>query len=256
MTTHFDEKTLMAFADGSLDAEAARRVREAVEEDPELASRIDAFTASRYAVKAIYAGLADRPVPSQLAANVQAMIDRSNAAHAAERAPIPFRQRTRRPQASYARLALAACLAAAVAAPLGYLVARGLNVPLAGNETRLAIGSTLPADLAAVLNSVPSGDVIVAEGGGRIRPIASFVDAGGALCREFELDRADTVVAVACRREGDWRLAFAVDAPPVGDGYAPASSIAVLDAYLDAISAGEPLSPEAEALALTEISAS
>ncbi|HUG62412.1 MAG TPA: anti-sigma factor, partial [Methylomirabilota bacterium] len=41
-------------------------------------------------------------------------------------------------------------------------------------------------------------------------------------------------------------IAFAVEAPLSG-GFAPASSLAALDAYLDAVSAGQPLSAEEEA---------
>ena len=83
-----------------------------------------------------------------------------------------------------------------------------------------------------------------------LRTIATFTDASATLCREFEVDGPLTTVAVACRNGAEWRVAIAIDAPPANDGYAPASSLAALDAFLGSIDAGPPLPPEAEAEAL------
>ena len=80
--------------------------------------------------------------------------------------------------------------------------------------------------------------------------ISSFLTDTGAFCREFEYDRAGggSIVSVACREDGAWAARFAVvtqdaDAP----GYAPASALATLDAFLATIGAGQPLSTEDEA---------
>jgi hypothetical protein len=101
---------------------------------------------------------------------------------------------------------------------------------------------------------VPAGQEIALAAGGRFRAIATFRDDNGDLCREFELDSADrsTVVSVACNTAGEWRVSFAVTAPGDAGGYAPASSTEALDAYLRAIEAGEPLTSEEEAEALSE----
>ena len=83
--------------------------------------------------------------------------------------------------------------------------------------------------------------------------IASFRDVDDQLCREFEIDRPDrtTFVSVACRAGGTWSVQFTVAAASQNDsGYAPASSLEALDAYLQAVGAGEPLSEAAEKAAL------
>ena len=59
-----------------------------------------------------------------------------------------------------------------------------------------------------------------------------------------------SVVSVACRADGAWSVRFAVVAPVRDGGYAPASSMEALDAYLASAGAHEPLSPADEAAAL------
>jgi hypothetical protein len=55
---------------------------------------------------------------------------------------------------------------------------------------------------------------------------------------------------VACRQAEEWRVAIAIDAPAGTDGYAPASSLAALDAFLGAIEASAPMTLDEEAAAL------
>jgi hypothetical protein len=99
---------------------------------------------------------------------------------------------------------------------------------------------------------VPSGERTNVAGG-QFVAIASFRTADGDLCREFEFDAADrtTLVSVACRDGAAWDLRLAVVAPSAdASGYAPASSMETLDAYLMAIGADAPLSAEEEAAAI------
>ena len=94
----------------------------------------------------------------------------------------------------------------------------------------------------------------------RLELIASFRNGDGQLCREFEFDRPgrQTIVSVACHPgssdAGSWSTQLAVLAPPSeGSGYAPASSLETLDAYLGAIHAGPPMSDDDEAVALSQL---
>jgi hypothetical protein len=50
---------------------------------------------------------------------------------------------------------------------------------------------------------------------------------------------------------GKWRVTFAVSAPSAGGGYTTASSSPTVDAYLESIQAGEPLSVNDERAALS-----
>jgi hypothetical protein len=60
-------------------------------------------------------------------------------------------------------------------------------------------------------------------------------------------------VAVACHGGGAWDVPFTVAAGQADGGYAPASSLEALDAYLAAVGAGPPLEPAAEREALSAV---
>lgn len=240
--TEFDDETLMAFADGRTDPATSAAIETALETDAALADRVAAFVDSRNGVRDLYAPLADLPVPPDLEARVRAMA--AAAAAPGDRVvPFPPRRTARRP-AWFVPAAAAAALAAVVAGPAGFLLAPGAGT------ADVAVGADLPADLAGVVATAASGAEAPIEDG-RLRVIATFRDAAGQLCREIEVDRRSALVAVTCRSGETWRTVFAVEAPLDG-GYAPASSMAALDAWLVAVDAGEPLEPADEAAALAE----
>jgi len=70
----FDDETLMAFADGELDAETTARVEAAMETDDELVMRVATFIESRAAVASELKPLIDEPVPEALTRSVEAMV--------------------------------------------------------------------------------------------------------------------------------------------------------------------------------------
>jgi anti-sigma factor RsiW len=246
----FDDETLMAFADGELDDETSAAVEAALAADPALAERVAALAGARDSVRDLYAPLAEMPVPAALAGRIEAMAAAARTAAAATPGPAPINLAERRAARSRMAmawpLALAASVGAILAGPIGWLV-RGESGPADG----VVVGAAVPPALGRALDTVPSGREIALAGTDRVRAIATFQDADGTLCREFEIDRDLAVVAVACRAEDTWRVAFSVEAP-LADGYAPASSIAALDAWMDAVSAGQPMSPDEEAAALAE----
>lgn len=237
----FDDETLMAFADGQLDEPTFSEVAAAVEAEPALAERLELLVLGKDLTKAVYAPLADLAVPRELTDAV-----RSAAGGEAPAATVvPFRQRNVA-RLSLAGLAVAACLGALVAGPAGYLLSQ------AQDGGGLRVGGPLRGELAALVGSVPSGQEQRLDDGTLLRPIATFADAAGTLCREFEVDGASTTVAVACRAETEWRVAFALNTPVAADGYTPAAALEMLDIYLQSILAGDPLSLDAEAAALAE----
>lgn len=108
----------------------------------------------------------------------------------------------------------------------------------------------MSGDLLASLRTLPSGEQTALPSGQILRPIGTFTDAAGQLCREFELDGDLSTVAVACRAAKEWHVAIALDAPVNPEGYAPASSLAAIDAFLGSIEASANLPPDEERLAL------
>ncbi len=247
----FSDETLMAYADGELDAETMAAVEAAMQSDPVIADRVALFDLSR---QRLADGLGEpEPVSAELLASVKALADKHNAKAQDPKTPetsvvaFPTPAARARTQPRW-QLPLAASIALLVGLSLGPL----LPWPDNNDTQQIALTGLDTPGLATALATIPSGEEIALADGSSLRPIASFQDGGGTLCREFELDQAsgETLVSVACHQEGSWSLRFAVAAGQNDDGYAPASSLDALDGYLTAIEAGAPLSVEAEADAL------
>lgn len=143
-------------------------------------------------------------------------------------------------------------LAAAAAVTLAVGVSAGMF--WSGDQDGVAALGVAPRDgaLHAALETRRSGE-LAPEG---VQPMLSFLDRNGRPCREFEVfgEIVDKIeFGVACREDGGrWRVEMLVAAPitpPGPQGYAPASgpAAAALDSLLDALGAGQPLSPEQEA---------
>lgn len=247
----FDDETLMAFADGELDEATTKAVERALETDDALMMRVAEFMETRAAARDAFTPA--EPVPAELDAAVRGMVERHRAA-AQPASNVVSLGDARAKRFGFAQrswqLPLAASLATAVAAGfIGYQLGQMPGAAPAGSD----ISGFSSAEIAGVLDSAASGDeVAIADGAGRVRLISSFNEQSGALCREYEVDRSAgaSVVAVSCRNDGDWAMRFAVAAPAGGDGYAPASSLDALEAYLGAIEAGPALTEEEERAAL------
>ena len=256
MQENFSDTTLRAYADGELDAETRIEIERALPLDTALAARVDMFARTRQAASDAFKPHLDAPVPDALASSIAKMIERQEGAtepaNGAVAEPtdnvIAF---DRKPRFSMLRfdLALAASIALVAGGLVGYLASDFGDVsPSNGILTADLTDPSLPG----ALGSVASGDETDLEGGNRFRAIASFRDEAGSFCREFEIDYTDTssVVSVACQTDEQWRVRFTVAAASADGGYAPASSLEALDAYLLAIGAGAPLSEDDERMML------
>lgn len=240
----YDDITLMAHADGELDPAAMREIDAAAARDPALAARIAAFRDSRLAVHAALAR--PEPVPAALESRVAALIAAARATEAGATNVTALAPRRR----SLAALplwqgAIAASLLVAVGLAAGVMLPRG-------GAGGLEVAVLADPGLGAALASVPAGERQVLPSGGTLAPIATFLTEAGELCREFEYDARSgaTVVSVACRDGSDWDVRLAIAAAAETGGYAPASSLETLDAWLDSTGAGAPMSAADEAAAL------
>lgn len=242
----FGDETLMAYADGELDSEAAQAVEAAAATDAELARRIAMFSRTRDLLGEVARARPLGPLSPALGARVEETL------RAARPAPsetvVPFPRRAVAAEA-YRPVAAAAALALAVGVAGGFLVSQTMGARETGG---LSIAALDVPGIPEALDTLPSGErATITEG--EVSAIASFLNADGELCREFEFDRAsrETVVSVACRTAEGWEPRLAIVAPATDEtGYAPASSLETLDAYLGAIGAEAPLAPEEEAAAL------
>ncbi len=258
MDHEFDDTLLMAFADGELDDEKSAEIEAAINDDKQLAERVAGFMQTRALAQEAMAPLADQPVPDALRASVLAMVARNNAQTTANEpvasdnvisiADAPARHF---PRAPMSQLAIAASIALVVGGVLGHYFS-GENIgPASDGLTTATLGNP---ELVRAIQTVPSGSEMNMDNGARLRFIASFLSSDSRLCREFEIDPVggDTSVVVACSEDSQWQVRFQVAAAPSDGGYAPASSLATLDAYLEAIGAGQPLSTQEELKLLTQ----
>lgn len=256
----FDDETLMAFADGELDAVTSNAVEKALNDDVDLQARVAVFLETGHLAKTAVRAALDGQVPQKLKNDVQGLIEASRAQMdmpddgGADDTIVPFRNKhpnkkieaSARGTASNWAMLLAACIALTIGAIGGY----GFSRITPTQEAGLEIAILNHDGIGAALEQVQSGAESQLSGAeGRFRAIASFKDDAGAFCREFEVDQTDgsTLVAVACKGTKDWNVQFAVVAKSSETGYAPASSLEALDAYLSSIGAGEPMSTESEA---------
>ncbi|PWK76913.1 anti-sigma factor [Aminobacter sp. AP02] len=250
----FDDETLMAFADGELDADTTAAIEEAMGTDDALIARVATFMESRAQASAALKPLIDEPVPEALTTSVHKLIDEAHQRERAEAGKQPaqkniiaFEPRAPRKVTSNWALPLAASLAAVIVGVGGYLAGKAGGPASNG----LAIASISNPVVAKALGATPSGTDVNA-GDTTIKFVSSFRDEAGALCREFELHRASetSLVSVACRVGQHWDLRLAVAAPAAGQDYVPAGASETVDAYLTTTQAGAPLSEAEEKKAL------
>lgn len=248
--TYTDEQ-VMAFADGEADGVTAGAIAAAAKADPQLAQRIDRFRESRRLAKM---AMPLEPVPMDLEAKIRAMALKSQAdTGPTGNTALPMRPVVANDNAPRWRLPLAASILFALGLGGGYLM-RG---ELATDPASVNIAGLLDSELKSALETVPSG-AETSVSGGKFRAIASFRDSKSNLCREFEKDRGTDLsfVGVACHTNGAWSVNTVIASAPAGDGYAPASSLDAIDAFMASIGASEPLPPDEEKAALSAIAGS
>ncbi|MDW3183450.1 anti-sigma factor family protein [Roseobacter sp.] len=247
----FTDEELMAYADGELAEERASALDLALAESVDLADRLALFVDTKMVAKDAWEPVLQEPVPEHLVQRVRdlAAVDEGTR-EGADDIVVAFPQSARPETATPVwKLPLAAGLALAVGLGAGLMLSQDSG----GGFGSIEIAALTDRQVIAALDTVPSGEDRLLDNGARIAPIATFFDGAQILCREFEFDRADgmTIVSVACQREGEWDVQMAVAAAAATDtGYAPASSLDTLDAYLTANNAGPPLDLDAEAAAL------
>lgn len=224
-----EDEMLMRLADGELADEAAEALLQRIETEPDLAARFAVFAETRGRLAQGFAPLLAAPVPNRLVAAVLA-------ADAANR---PANDRGIPPWAR--RPLLAACVAALLAAPLGFLAGRltptpTLAEPLAGAQAALAVA----------LEATPSGETHRA-GAISVQPFATHLVEGG-VCRDFSVQtEGRSTLGVACRAASGWevRASLRIDA---ADALRPASADhPALTAVLAGLRAAPPLDAESEA---------
>jgi hypothetical protein len=255
-----DDATLVAFADGMLAAEEASDVELFLAESADARRFVEFLRSSGDLAKGAFDDALDVPQSdAKLAALIMGSAEATRPAETGSVVSLPLRQ-DRPALVSRFALPMAAAIALLLGGVGGYEFGRrGSGVEQVANGG-VAVGPVAGGTvLAKLLDEKPSGEPLSVEGT-RARDfmvVASFRDAKGRICREFEVLVAETggpvTAGIACRREsGAWHVEGAAQmakAPePSSQDFSPASGddVAAIEGLLKAIGAKPALSKEDE----------
>lgn len=240
---NLDEETLMAYADGELDAAQRAQIAAAIEKDPALAARVEKHRALRAEVAGAFAPVLNEPVPERLrtaATGVAMPADRTRGnvvkfPTRGTRAPSP-------PWRAREWLAMAASLVLGIVISWRAFSPSGSATITASNGALVAHGALATALEQQLAGNQPK-DAPVSVG-------LTFKARDGSYCRSFTL-RAGGVAGLACRSGGEWHIPVTASADAAGGDFRQAASTtppAVMQA-IEARIAGDALAAPDEARA-------
>jgi hypothetical protein len=208
------DETLMAYADGELDAATRASIEAAMQEDPEIRKRVARHRALREAMRGAFSTVLDEPVPDRLIQAARGLTAATRAQTATPQSAVVnlslARESAQQKNSATPRRWQPAAMAASLllGLGLGFLAWHGpvgaLIQPGAGG------GLIASAALAETLSNQLSDDrsqVSVAFAG------LSFRDKSGDYCRTFSLSGADASSGLACREGADWRIKALAQSP-------------------------------------------
>ena len=205
---NFDDETLMAYADGELDAAQRAAIAAAIEADGELARRVEEHRALRAEVAGAFSGVLDQPLPERLVALANGNSAVASEPRAAGRGKIlQFPARAGRAPGPAWRAREWGAIAASIV--LAVFVSWRVFAPTEPNLI-VASGGALVArgDLAIALDKQLASDQRREE---PVQIGVTFKSLAGSYCRSFTLPATRTA-GLACRAGGDWQIASTAEA--------------------------------------------
>ena len=228
-----DGETLMAYADGELDAVTAKRVEKAIAADPALAAEVERHRALRARLRAHFDQVAALPLPDALTAGLRDSAKVVDLA-AAREARAPARAAPR-------------WWGGAVAAALVLGVVLGQSLQPGGGGDFTARGNQLVAS-GGVARALDGQLASNQPTNAPVKMLVSFRDAQGTYCRAFQ---GAAQGGIACREGSAWHVRALRAANPTQNAeYRQAGSEAsALLADAQAMMAGEALDAGQESAA-------
>ncbi|HYL72262.1 MAG TPA: anti-sigma factor [Candidatus Dormibacteraeota bacterium] len=235
----FSDETLMAYADGELDAATRAAVESAAAADPQLAQRIARHRALRARLQGAFEPLLAQPVPERLLA-----VARGTGGERRGDNVIAFGAR-RPPRWSWPQWgAMAASLIVGVL--LGPLLLRSgaPRAPLDVSGGRVLASGALAHALSQQLASGQPAAAPVSIG-------ISFRARRGGYCRTFVLHQEQSLAGLACREGSSWQVMALAQSAASPGGYRQAASALppAVAGTLDELMEGDPLDAASEAAA-------
>lgn len=237
------DEQLSAFLDGELPEQETNELASALENDVQLATRMERLGSATTAYLAAVSEIDARPLKAEL----QAAMAAPPAAHI-----IPLRRRSIATFVlEHRAMAAGLVCAAAVASVMSASVKQGVVDPLAPGMDGYIVASS---ELYRVLETGRTGDGATAVDGTTATPRLTFASTSGDFCRQFDLTTAKGATsAIACREHGGWRtqvVAYGLSKSEGDYQTASAERSPALEAFMDKYMEGAPLSAEDEAKAI------
>ncbi|HKE94445.1 MAG TPA: hypothetical protein VKB34_09090 [Povalibacter sp.] len=242
----FSDETLMAYADGELDAETRAAVEAAMQEDPQIATIVERHRRLQSDLRAAFDGVLTETLPEHL-------INTALTARATTAAPVGdiAQARAARETAAQRRWSWREWGAIAASVLIGVVIARmpwgrtGADSIVAGNDRVIAGGA-----LSSALTGQASGTRVASS------PVLiglSYRDKSGNYCRTFTINEGAALSGIACREGDTWRVQALVHGPAAtsNGNYRMAGTAVpplILQTVQDSIE-GDALDAEAEAAA-------
>jgi hypothetical protein len=229
------DETLMAYADGEVDAETRAVIESAMREDSEVRSRVERHRALREAVHGAFSAVLDEPAPDRLIAAARGQRAGAGLLRARVRSPLGSRR--------WQPAAMAASLL--IGLGLGYIGWHNANTLVKSDSSG---GLIAGAGLAEALSNQLAADRAAAS---VAMTGISFRNKTGDYCRTFSLTGADPSSGLACREGGSWKIkVLAQSAQPAGNAsnfrQAGSADSAAVRAAVEESIAGEPLDQAGE----------
>jgi hypothetical protein len=229
---NYDDETLMAYADGELDAPLRTQIEAAMEKDPGLARRVEKHRALRADVASAFAGVIDQPLPERLVSAAHGDTASAGAGRAPRRGKVlqfPAKA-ARAPGPAWTTREWGALAASVV---LAVFVSWRVFSPTE-QSLMVASGGALVArgDLAIALDKQLASDQRPDE---PVQIGVTFKAQDGGYCRSFTL-RGTKTAGLACRAGDEWQVAATAVAES-GTGQVQQAAAATPPAILSAIEA-------------------
>ncbi len=193
----FPPETLMAYADGELDAQTRRAIEAEMAVDPQVAHEVEQYRAMRAEVGGAFAGVLDEPVPDRLL-------------RAAKKSPANASAQPRRRWSWPEWTSIAASLV------IGILAGRALLQP--ESESRLVVAGSDGGVVAGGALAQALSEQLSSQEGTAIDIGLTFRSRSDEYCRTFAARAPSPVVGFACRDAETWRIEMLSTAPRAQDG--------------------------------------
>jgi len=237
----FSGETLMAYADGELDARICREIEAALPGDPAAAGRIARHRALQASLRTTFAPVLHDAVPQRL-------IDAAHQAGGKVAEQVPDRRLMRHLAAL--RSGHWAAIVGSVALLVGVLVGRTVNIPPPSAVTtldgRMLAGGTLAT---ALFEQAGGSEPLQSE----VVVGLSYLAKTGVYCRTFTVKQNESIAGIACREADGWHIqALAQTGPksPLTQYRMAGTSVPpLLMGMVESTIDGSPLDTEAEAAA-------